>query len=176
MTKATRLTVLILVLAGVVSGQNFLVVQVSGQQKWRADEVDKVYLSACLAVEREFGGRRPVRPKITLILGGERDEAVVDKREIRLVKWSPNLFAQGVVVFAFEDLMSEDDRLTMARRAVNWAGSTIEIRDIQKIERTDLEARDATEEFQRSRPRNRTGLGGRGAEPFPPQFELTELK
>jgi hypothetical protein len=131
-TKAARLTVLILVLAGGGWGQNFLAVQVKGRQRWQGDEVDKVYLSACSAVQSEFGVKRPVRPQITLILGAEKDEAAIDKREIRLVKWNPYLFAQGVVAFAFGDLMSTDDRLTMARRAVNWATSTIEIRDIEK--------------------------------------------
>jgi hypothetical protein len=35
-------------------------------------------------------------------------------------------------VFAFEDLMPPEQRLAVARRAVNWAGSTIEIKAISK--------------------------------------------
>ena len=88
----------------------------------RLRRLDKLYLSACSAVQREFGGTRPVRPQVTLVLGADKDEALWDRREIRLIKWNPHLFAQGVVVFAFEDLMPLDERMAVATRAVNWAG------------------------------------------------------
>jgi hypothetical protein len=52
--------------------------------------------------------------------------------EIRLIKWNPFLFAEGVVVFAFEDLPPVDERMAVARRAVNWTGSTVEIKTILK--------------------------------------------
>jgi len=83
-------------------------------------------------IQREFGGGRTVRPQITLVLGAEKDEAVVGSGEIRLVKWNPYLFAQGVVAIAFHDLMPPDARVAAARRAVNWAGSTVEIKAISK--------------------------------------------
>ena len=96
------------------------------------EEVDKLYLSACSAVQREFKGSRSVEPQVTLVLGADRDEAVLDSREIRFTKWNPYLFAQGVVAFAFEDLMTPDQRMAVARRAVNWAGSTVEIKALSK--------------------------------------------
>ena len=76
--------------------QNSLTVQVKGRQKWSPEEVDRLYLSACSAVQREFGGKRPVRPRLTLVLGADKDEADLDRREIRLIKWNPFLFAEGV--------------------------------------------------------------------------------
>ena len=130
--NGSRLTVMVLVLTAGCWAQNFLTVQVKGQQKWPAEEVDRLYLSACSAVQREIGGSRSIRPQITLVLGAGKDEAVFDSREIRLVQWNPYLFAQGVVVFAFEDLLPQEQRLAVARRAVNWAGSTIEIKAISK--------------------------------------------
>jgi hypothetical protein len=132
MTKASRLTVVVLVLTAGCWAQNLLTVQVKGKQKWPAEEADKLYLSACSAVQREFGGSRSIRPQITLVLGANKDQAVLSSREIRLIKWNPYLFAQGVVTFAFEDRMPPADRLAVARRAVNWAGSTIEIKAISK--------------------------------------------
>jgi hypothetical protein len=132
MTKASRLTVVVLALAAGCWAQSSLTVQVKGRQKWSAEEVDKLYLSACSAVQREFGGARPVRPQFTLVLGADKDQADLDSREIRLIKWNPDLFAQGVVVFAFEGLMPLDQRLAVARRAVNWAGSTMETKAISK--------------------------------------------
>ena len=132
MTKASRLTVVVLVLAAGSWSQNLLTVQVKAKQQWPAEEADKLYLSACSAVQREFGGARPVRPQVTLVLGADKNEAFLDRREIRLIKWNPDLFAQGVVVFAFEDLMPLDQRMVVARRAVNWADSTVEIQAISK--------------------------------------------
>jgi len=131
MTKPSRLTVVVLVLATGCWAQ-LLTVQVKDKQKWPTDEADKLYLSACSAVQREFGGSRSIRPQITLVLGADRDEAIFDSREIRLIKWNPYLFAQGVVVFAFEDLMPPEDRLEVARRAVSWAAATIEIKASSK--------------------------------------------
>lgn len=132
MTRASRLTVVVLVLTMGCWAQSLFGVRAKGEQRWPAEEADKLYLSACSAVQREFGGTRSIRPQITLVLGADRDEAVLDSREIRLIKWNPDLFAQGVVLFAFEDLMPLDQRLAVARRAVNWAGSTIEIKAISK--------------------------------------------
>jgi hypothetical protein len=40
--------------------------------------------------------------------------------------------AQGVVVFAFEDLMPVEQRLILAKRAVNWADATVEIERVEK--------------------------------------------
>jgi hypothetical protein len=67
-----------------------------------------------------------------LILGADKDQALLDQREIRLTKWNSDLFAQGVVVFAFEDLMSVDERKAVARRAVSWAESTVEVKAFSK--------------------------------------------
>lgn len=132
MTKASRLTVVVLVLAAGCWAQNLLAVQVRGKQQWPTEEADKLYLSACSVVQREFGGARPVRPQVTLVLGADKNEARLDRREIRLIKWNPYLFAQGVVAFAFEGLMPPDERLVVARRAMNWADSTVEIKAISK--------------------------------------------
>lgn len=132
MKKALSLMVVVCTLVAGCWSQNLLAVQVKGKQRWSAEEVDKLYLAACATVQRDFGASRPVRPQITLILGADKDQALLDQREIRLTKWNPGLFAQGVVVFAFEDLMSVDERKAVARRAVSWAESTVEIKAMSK--------------------------------------------
>jgi hypothetical protein len=53
-------------------------------------------------------------------------------REIRLTQWNPYAFAQGVVWLAFEDLMPSHQTLTIAKRAVTWADSTVEIERLAK--------------------------------------------
>jgi hypothetical protein len=56
----------------------------------------------------------------------------MEKHEIHLTKWNPYLFAEGVVLFAFEDLMPVDKRLAVTRRAVTWADSTFDATAVSK--------------------------------------------
>jgi hypothetical protein len=44
-----------------------------------------------------------------------------------LTRWDRYLFAQGVVMLAFADLLTGDRKIAMTKRAVNWADSTVEI-------------------------------------------------
>jgi hypothetical protein len=114
------------------SAQEGLTVHSKGKQKWPAAEAEKIYLSACSAVQREFGSNRMVRPQVTVVLGAEKDVVSFDEREIKLTKWDRHAFAQGVVMFAFEDLMPVEQRLMLAKRAVIWAGSTVDIERVSK--------------------------------------------
>jgi hypothetical protein len=137
MTKASRFVVLVLALTAGGWAQNLFAVQVRGKQRWPAREADKLYLSACSVVQREFGVAQPVRPQFTLVLGADNNQALLNRREIQLTKWNAYLFAEGVAIVAFEDLMSQDKMSAIARRAVNWADSTIEIKAITKQTNTE---------------------------------------
>lgn len=132
MISAMRFTISTLVLATACFAQEGITVHPKGRQKWPAREAEKIYLSACSAVQREFGSNRVVRPKVTVVLGADKDEVSFDEREIRLTKWNRQAFAQGVVVLAFEDLMPVDQRLILAKRAVIWAASTVEVERLAK--------------------------------------------
>jgi hypothetical protein len=112
--------------------QDGLTIRARNKQQVPAAEAEIIYLSACLITEREFGGHRAPRPQVTLILGSDVNQADWDVREIRLIKWDPYLFAQGVVIFAFEDLMPTELRLAVARRAVTWVDSTVEVNSFTK--------------------------------------------
>ena len=86
MNSWMRLGIVLLSLATTCVAQERSPVQIEGKQKVRAAEVDKIYLSACTAVQREFGGNRAVRPRVTLVLGADKDVALFQEREIRLTK------------------------------------------------------------------------------------------
>jgi hypothetical protein len=53
-----------------------------------------------------------------LVLGANKNRVDVDTGEIQLVRWDRGLFAEGVMLLAFEDLMPAHQRLTIAKRAV----------------------------------------------------------
>src|SRR5260370_23493619 len=127
-----RLAAVVLILATACFAQDDFTVESNGKQKWSSDEVQKVYNSACAVVQREFGGSRTLRPKVKLILGADKNTVSLDQREIKLMKWNPYLFAQGVVMLAFEDLMPLQQRVAMTKRAMIWADSTLDVKQLAK--------------------------------------------
>ena len=132
MNRTLQFAVVALLLTTACEAQSFVVIQAIAKQAIPRRDADKIYESAVAAVQREFGGVRPVSTQIKVVLGAHTNEAVWDKREIRLTKWDPYLFAQGIVIFAFEDLMPADKRLAMAQRALTWTGSTVDVHAITK--------------------------------------------
>jgi len=124
--------VLILMCSGACVAQDEVTVQLKGKkQTWPADDIQRLYLSACSVVQREYGQTRTPKPKVTVILGAESNGVDVDSREIRLKKWDELLFTQAVVLLAFEDLMPMDQRVAMTKRAVGWAGATVNISSLR---------------------------------------------
>jgi len=73
MTNRLRFLIAVLVLATACFAQEGLTVQRNGKQKWPGAEAQKIYLSACSVVQREFGGNRPVAPRVTLVLGADKN-------------------------------------------------------------------------------------------------------
>jgi hypothetical protein len=132
MRNSSWVVVLVLMSAALCSGQEDIAVHTKGKQKWPAAEAEKIYAAACAAVQREFGGHGAVRPHVTVVLGADRNDVAMGDREIRLRQWDRNLFAQGVVLLAFQDLMPVEQRVALSKRAVNWADSTVEVHDLAK--------------------------------------------
>ena len=67
--------------------------------------------------------------------GGRQERDVVrgtGNQAYQITKSNPYAFAQGVVWLAFEDLMPSQRRPTIAKRAVTWADSTVEIERLAK--------------------------------------------
>ena len=129
MTRAMKFVVPILVFLTSCLAQEPLSIRILSKQKSPVD-AQKIYLSACSAVQREFGASQALRPQLTLVIGGHGNVLEWDRREIHLQKWDADLFAQGVVMLAFEELLPVQQRLAVARRAVTWADSTVEVRNV----------------------------------------------
>ena len=133
MQNAINLAILSVTLAIACSGQQALVsVSSSGTQKWSSAEVTKIYLSACSAVQREFGNSMVLRPPIRLLLGANKDAVDFNNKRVLLKRWDRTLFAQGVVILALEDLLTPQRKMIMTNRAVNLAEATVDIREMQK--------------------------------------------
>ena len=132
MFTAVKFTISVLAMAAVCSAQDGLTIDNKHKERVSAPEVERIYSSACSVVQREFESRHPLHPQVRLVLGADKNEVWFAGREIRLTKWNPYNFAQGVVWFAFEDLMPSQQRLTIAKRAVTRADSTVGIERLAK--------------------------------------------
>ena len=132
MCKAVKLAGFVLAFATACSAQDGLSVRNRANQRWPAAEAQKIYLSACAVVQREFRRTPPLAPQVTLVLGADKDEVWLNGREIRLTRWDRDAFALGVVWLAFADLMPSEQRLIIAKRAVSWADSTVGVEHLKK--------------------------------------------
>ena len=132
MARQLVFSIAILFLATAGVAQDGLTIQAKAKPPQLAEQAQEIYLSACATVQKEFGRSSPPRPKVTLVLGAHVDGVLTDKGEVWLRKWDRYLFAQGVVVLAFDELMPTEEKLTMARRAVNWADAAVNIQQLRK--------------------------------------------
>src|SRR3954462_5568575 len=70
MKNLVKAVMVVVVFACACCAQEAIVnVSSKGKQKWSRSEVDKIYLSACTAVQKEFGNGIILRPSIDLVLG-----------------------------------------------------------------------------------------------------------
>ena len=69
--------------AGALAQESFAIRGPKNQKVPRA-EAEKVYLSACAVVKREFSRTTAIRPQLTLVLRAPTAAVDRDKREVRL--------------------------------------------------------------------------------------------
>ena len=130
--RAIGLGAAVLVLATAGWAQGGFTIDGKGKDRLSAAEVQKIYDSACAVVEQELGRNRTVRPQFKLVLGAAKNSVNFDQHELTLTKWDPFLFAQGVILLSYEDLMSPKKRAEMATRAVTWADATVDVHNLTK--------------------------------------------
>lgn len=133
MKNMLKLLMLPVALAGMGCAQEGAVsVHSEGKQQWSPSEVNRVYLSACTAVEREFGDRKLRHPNITLVLGADQNAVDFDKKKVLLRRWDQGLFAEGVVILAFEGILTPERRMIITNRAVSLAQATVNVSELAK--------------------------------------------
>ena len=94
-------------------------------------QAEKLYQSACAVVKRDFHGTTDLRPRFTVIIGTDHNE-VHGTSEIWLKQWNPALFTEGVVVLAFEQVLTPDGIKQMGEEAVRYTDATINVADLRR--------------------------------------------
>jgi len=131
-SSGIRATLSLFVLVTGCLAQQKLTIQNKSTKTVPDTEVEKIYVSACTVVRQEFHDGNLINPQVILVLGGDKDEIVPNEREIRLIRWNPYLFAQGVVMLAFQDLLPIERKLTMKGRALSQAEASIAVHNFAK--------------------------------------------
>lgn len=136
-TKYPFPVALLLILLGVQfsSGQNFSVRNPKGLNFPEA-EANRIYQSAADAIQKEFHQSEAVRPQFTLMLGADKNH--LEGTELRLIKWDSSVFAQGVVLLSFQQLMSRDRTIRLVQRTISQANALITPGEVRAAPRTPV--------------------------------------
>ncbi len=94
-------------------------------------EAKKLYQSACAVVQRDFHGNAELRPRFTVLLGTDRNE-VHGGTEIWLKHWSHAMFTEGVVVLAFDEVLTADVIKQLGKQAVERATAIVDLAELKQ--------------------------------------------
>jgi hypothetical protein len=103
-------------------------------------KAESLYKSACAVVLHDFHNNiGELHPRFTVLIGADRDEVqglMVQSNKVRgdaelwMKKWSPTVFAQGVVVLAFDELLTADVINQLGSRAVRYSDATVNVTQV----------------------------------------------
>ena len=98
-------------------------------------EAENIYHSACATVELDFHrAGSELHPRFTVVVGAEADQVHsrrIQAGEIWMKKWDPTMFAQGVVVLAFDEMLTRDVILQLTNRALRQSNATVNVAGLE---------------------------------------------
>ena len=112
-------------------GSEYITILNPTHEKISPEDVERVYLRACEAVEKEFNRPAPIRPRLVLRLGAGNNVLRYPMLEIQLKKWDEYRFADAVVDLALHDMLPPDERVRLGNTAVREAGATVNICELK---------------------------------------------
>ena len=103
-----------------------------------AQEAVKSYLQAVSEVETEYHLLQHVTPKFVLVLGVDQNCIVwangkmSQASEIRLKRWDPRIFRQGVITLSINELMRPENVIRLEQRIERIEQASVDVRNLQK--------------------------------------------
>ena len=119
--------VVALMLAQLGLSQTLFDVRNTKNQKWPEAEANRIYMSTARAIAAEFKLPQPMYAHFTLILGADENSVDIDARELRLKEWDTYFYAEGVLRLDFDQMMSPEGKMRLARRAVAESEATVTV-------------------------------------------------
>ena len=94
-------------------------------------EAESIYRNACEIVQHDFRNSAvELHPHFAVIIGADRDEVHARRErpdQILMKRWDPVIFAQGVVLLAFDEVLTPDLIRQMRDRALRISNSTVDV-------------------------------------------------
>ena len=97
-------------------------------QQWPQSNAVRIYDREARILGVEFKLPQLPRAVFTLVLGAEANSVDLNTKELRLKKWDRYLYAQGALCLMFDQMMSSESKIQLARRAVAESEATIEVK------------------------------------------------
>jgi|SRR5271165_5409108 len=100
-------------------------------------EAESLYRSACVVVRHEFPSAGDLHLQFTVVIGADYNGVRFDNmevnvvQEIRLKKWDPILFVEGVVTLAFDQMLTPDKIKQWSLRAVHQSDATVGVAELK---------------------------------------------
>ena len=109
----------------------YLTILNPNHEKVSPEEIEKVYLRTCEAVEKELNRPTPIRPHLILRLGANGNVLRSPMQEVQLKKWDEYRFADAVVQLALHDKVTPEQRVRLSNAAISEAEATINICELK---------------------------------------------
>lgn len=119
------------------AGQELTSFEVSNVKnlKWSPEEAGRIYKQACQVVAQSLRPQRPpvLRPRFLLVLGAKQNQVVRmdDRSEIRLKKWDPEGFAEGIVILSAREILKTQEVLQLAHATLLAAASIVSVTQLK---------------------------------------------
>lgn len=126
----------VLLLGNVCTSQTSFQVSNPKQQHWPREEANRIYVTAARELAAEFNRSQSPRAVFTLVLGAKENSVDMNKRELCLKKWDKYLFAEGVLRLSFDQLLSPESKMRLARLAVAESEATVDLHALKTTEKS----------------------------------------
>lgn len=106
--------------------------------QFNSEEAVKSYLQSVSEVETEYHLLQHPTPKFALVLGVDRNSLVWPEgktsqgAEIRLRRWDPRIFRQGVIALSINELMRPENVARLEQRIERVDEAVVDARDLRK--------------------------------------------
>jgi len=128
---AVRAIVVALMLVQLGLSQTLFDVRNPKNQKWPGAEANRIYMSTARAIAAEFKLAQPSYAHFTLTLGADENSVDIKARQLHLKKWDTYLYAEGVLRLNFDQVLSSEAKLRLARWAVAEAEATVTVDQVR---------------------------------------------
>lgn len=102
-------------------------------------QAENLYTIACAVVKHDFhNGAGELRPRFKVVIGAENNEVHSARMrhdsdaELWMKKWNPMVFAQGVVVLAFDELLTREVITQLGNRTIRYSDASVDASDLSK--------------------------------------------